>query len=200
MREPILKADGHATVLHRDDIDTDALYPAEFLKVTVKQGLRKHLFQDWIASKNSDADFVNAPVHTDILVAPNNFGCGSSREHAVWALADYGIKGIIALSFGDIFRNNCVKNGLVAGMVSEADYAKVVAVLKAASPEKSHVVMDVAKCVATLPDGSTVPFKLAVGHSEQLLSGEDDISKTLRYAGEMKAFEEKRVKEQPWLA
>ena len=199
MRDPILQVAGHATVLARDDIDTDALFPAEFLKVTVKQGMAQYLFADWLAAGHPEAAFVRAPAATRVLVVPRNFGCGSSREHAVWALADYGIQAILALSFGDIFRNNCVKNGVVAAVVSAPDHHKAVAALQAAPAEAASITLDVAIGRATLPGGETIAFALAPGHAEQLLSGEDDINRTLRYGAELQAYEARVRAAQPWL-
>lgn len=126
MRQPVAKITGRAALLARDDIDTDAIFPAQFLKKTGRSGMGVHLFADWVAAGHPEAAFVTAEHRVNILVAGRNFGCGSSREHAVWALADHGIQAIVALSFGDIFRNNCVKNGIVAATVTPQDHAALV--------------------------------------------------------------------------
>ncbi len=168
MRKPITTVKGPVAVLKRDDIDTDALFPAQFLKKTVREGMGLHLFADWIASGQPEAAFVTAPTQTRILLAGRNFGCGSSREHAVWALADYGIEAIVALSFGDIFRSNCVKNGVVAAVVTPEDHDALMALTRD-------------------------------GDQAQLMSGEDDITRTLRYAEVIARHEAKVAAETPWL-
>ena len=196
MREAITRVQGPVALLQRDDIDTDALFPAQFLKTTVRQGMGVHLFADWVATKNPDAAFVTAGSATRILIAGRNFGCGSSREHAVWALADYGIQAIVALSFGDIFRNNTVKNGIVTATVSAADHLALTESLKV---DGAVLDMDIANCVAFTPDGLKIQFELARGHLAQLLSGEDDITRTLRYADALMAHEQKVALQTPWL-
>ena len=196
MRQAITHLQGPVAILQRDDIDTDALFPAQYLKTTVRQGMGVHLFADWVAAKNPDASFVTAGSATRILIAGRNFGCGSSREHAVWALADYGIQAIVALSFGDIFRNNTVKNGIVTATVSAADHLALTESLKG---DGAVLDMDIANCVALAPDGLKIKFDLARGHLAQLLSGEDDITRTLRYADALTAHEQKVALETPWL-
>ncbi|MES2511530.1 MAG: 3-isopropylmalate dehydratase small subunit [Pseudomonadota bacterium] len=195
MRQPIITVKGPVAVLRRDDIDTDALFPAQFLKKTVREGMGLHLFADWIASGQPEAAFVTAPTKTRILLSGRNFGCGSSREHAVWALADYGIEAVVALSFGDIFRNNCVKNGLVAAAVTPEDHEA----LMASTKDGDQLELSLKDCRLTAPDGKKFGFTLSSGHQAQLLSGEDDITRTLRYAEAIAAHEAKVVAETPWL-
>ncbi len=198
MTKAVFQVAGPTVVLQRDDIDTDALFPAEFLKVTTRTGMGKHLFADWIRTGNPEADFVAQGRSVQVLVAPRNFGCGSSREHAVWALADYGIEAIVALSYGDIFRNNCVKNDVVAAVVTPEVHAQLLQSLAAAGP--SPVLgLEVATSTLRLPDGSSLPFVLAPGHAEQLMSDEDDIARTLRLDAELRAHEQRMVQESPWL-
>lgn len=197
MRAPIHHVEGPVAVLQRDDIDTDALYPGQYLKTTLRSGLRAYLFADWVAAGHPDAAFVTAPVPTRILLAPRNFGCGSSREHAVWALADYGIAAIVALSFGDIFRNNCGKNGIVAATVSESDHAQLVTAVRQGSPTLS---LDVAAgTLAPVAGMAGWPFTLAPGHRQRLLSGEDDITQTLRYTDALDRHEARLADTAPWL-
>ncbi len=195
MRKPITTVKGPVAVLKRDDIDTDALFPAQFLKKTVREGMGLHLFADWIASGQPEAAFVTAPTQTRILLAGRNFGCGSSREHAVWALADYGIEAIVALSFGDIFRSNCVKNGVVAAVVTPEDHDA----LMASTRDGDQLELRLANLTLVAPDGQEMGFTLSSGHQAQLMSGEDDITRTLRYAEVIAAHEAKVAVETPWL-
>lgn len=195
MRKPITTVKGPVAVLKRDDIDTDALFPAQFLKKTVREGMGLHLFADWIASGQPEAAFVTAPTPTRILLAGRNFGCGSSREHAVWALADYGIEAIVALSFGDIFRSNCVKNGVVAAAVSAEDHAALTALTR----DGDQLELQLADLKLVAADGREMGFTLSNGHQVQLLSGEDDITRTLRYAEVIAAHEARVAVETPWL-
>lgn len=195
MRKPIITVEGPVAVLRRDDIDTDALFPAQFLKKTVREGMGLHLFADWIASGQPEAAFVTTPTQTRILLAGRNFGCGSSREHAVWALADYGIEAIVALSFGDIFRSNCVKNGVVAAVVAPEDHDALMAVTR----DGDQLELRLADCTLLAPDAEAMDFTLSSGHQAQLMSGEDDITRTLRYAAEIAAHEAKVSIEAPWL-
>ncbi len=196
MRQPVAKITGRAALLARDDIDTDAIFPAQFLKKTGRSGMGVHLFADWVAAGHPEAAFVTAEHRVNILVAGRNFGCGSSREHAVWALADHGIQAIVALSFGDIFRNNCVKNGIVAATVTPQDHAALVLAVMSGS---TALEMDIAACQLRVPGGPEVSFGLAAGHLAQLLSGEDDITRTLRYADAIAVHEAKVASLAPWL-
>ncbi len=198
MTKAVFQVTGPTVVLPRDDIDTDALFPAEFLKVTTRTGMGKHLFADWIRTGNPEADFVAQGLKVQVLVAPRNFGCGSSREHAVWALSDYGIEAIVALSYGDIFRNNCVKNDVVAAIVTPEAHTRLLQALAAAGPS-AELSLDVAGRTLRLPDGSSLPFELAPGHAEQLMSDEDDIARTLRLDAVLRAHEQRMAQDAPWL-
>ena len=133
-----------------------------------------------------------------VLVALSNFGCGSSREHAVWALADYGVQAVVALSFGDIFRNNCVKNGLVPATVTPPDHERLVRALAGAAEPVLR--LRVAQRSLTLPDGLAIPIALADGHAEQLLCAEDEVDRTLRHDAALRAYEGRIQRDQPWLA
>jgi 3-isopropylmalate/(R)-2-methylmalate dehydratase small subunit len=133
-REPVIRFEGPAVALSRDDVDTDQIIPARFLKTTSRAGLGAHLFADW----RRDADgrprpefILNAPAAAGarILVAGRNFGCGSSREHAPWALADFGFRAVVAASFADIFRQNALKNGLLPIVLPEAVHAGLLALV-----------------------------------------------------------------------
>jgi 3-isopropylmalate/(R)-2-methylmalate dehydratase small subunit len=184
--------------MQRDDVDTDAIYPAQFLKTTEREGLRSFLFADWVAAGNPLAAFVPASHQTRVLVAGHNFGCGSSREHAVWALADHGIQAILALSFGDIFRNNCISNCIVAATLSSVHHQMVTAALAAMEPP--WLAIDMASQTVQLPDGVLLPVELAPGHVSSLLSGVDDISRTLLWQDALTAHEKRLGLTHPWLA
>jgi 3-isopropylmalate/(R)-2-methylmalate dehydratase small subunit len=194
MTHAVTQVSGPAVLLQRDDIDTDALFPAEFLTVTTREGMGQYLFADWLRNGNPEAALGAAARPVRVLVAPRNFGCGSSREHAVWALADYGVQAVLALSFGDIFRNNCVKNDVVAAQLTPDDHA-----LLAQAGDGVVLTLDVARASVQLPDGRSLPFTLAPGHAEQLMSDEDDIARTLRFDDALLAHEARIARTTPWL-
>ena len=198
MKTVVAEVHGRAVAMERDDIDTDAIYPGRFLRLVNLDGLGAHLFADWRDEGRSEVDFMKHSPPPALVVSLNNFGCGSSRENAVWALADYGVKAVVALSFGDIFRSNCVKNGVVAATVSADALAHVVRTLKAAPDAPLR--LDVASRSLQLADGSTVPVMLADGHAEQLLSAEDEVDRTLRHDAALRAYEDRVARQQPWLA
>ncbi len=198
MKAITAEASGRAALLQRDDIDTDAIFPGRFLRLVTREGLGVHLFADWRAEGRSEVAFLQWQPPAQLLVAPNNFGCGSSREHAVWALAGHGLQAIVALSFGDIFRNNCAKNGIVAATVTPADHARLLQAFDAEGSAPLHI--DVAKRCLRLPDGSLLPVTLADGHAEQLLSAEDEVDRTLRHEAALRGYEERVRQQQPWLA
>lgn len=198
MKTVITQAQGRAVAMLRDDIDTDALFPGRFLRLVQRNGLGAHLFADWRAEGRPEVAFMDHPAPARVLVALHNFGCGSSREHAVWALADYGVQAVVALSFGDIFRNNCAKNGMIAAQIAPADHARLVQALAAAGD--APLTLQVATSTLQLPDGSSLPVQLADGHAGQLLSAEDEVDRTLRHDAALRAYEERVQREQPWLA
>jgi 3-isopropylmalate/(R)-2-methylmalate dehydratase small subunit len=139
------------------------------------------------------------PVTSQVLVAPRNFGCGSSREQAVWALTDYGVRAVLALSYGDIFRNNCVKNDVVAAVMAPDDHAALVRWLDDGRGAQ-ELTIDVRSCSASIEDGGRFPLQLADGHAERLLSAEDHIARTLRYEALIVAHEQKVRSASPWLS
>jgi 3-isopropylmalate/(R)-2-methylmalate dehydratase small subunit len=181
---------GRAVALDRRDVDTDQIIPASWLKRVERTGFAAGLFGAW----RQDPGFVlNRPgaAEAKVLVAGSNFGCGSSREHAVWALQDFGFQAVAAPSFGDIFRNNSVAAGLVPAKVSEDGAARVFAAL-AADPD-AEVVVDVAAREVAVPSvGLTEPFELADYAQWRLMEGLDDIGLTLRHGEEITAFEATR--------
>jgi 3-isopropylmalate/(R)-2-methylmalate dehydratase small subunit len=181
---------GRAVALDRRDVDTDQIIPASWLKRVERTGFAAGLFGAW----RQDPGFVlNRPgaAEAKVLVAGSNFGCGSSREHAVWALQDFGFQAVAAPSFGDIFRNNSVAAGLVPAKVSEDGAARVFAAL-AADPD-AEVVVDVAAREVAVPSvGLAEPFELADYAQWRLMEGLDDIGLTLRHGEEITAFEATR--------
>lgn len=198
MKAVIAEVQGRAAVMPRDDIDTDAIFPGRFLRLVQRTGMGAHLFADWRAERRPEVAFMADATPPRMVVALQNFGCGSSREHAVWALSDYGVRAVIALSFGDIFRNNCVKNGVVAATVTPDDHARVLRALAADKNTSLH--LRVSERTLQLPDGSVIPIALAAGHAEQLLSAEDEVDRTLAHDAALRAYEERVRHEQPWLA
>jgi 3-isopropylmalate/(R)-2-methylmalate dehydratase small subunit len=203
---------GLVAPLDRANVDTDAIIPKQFLKSINRSGFGPNLFDAWRyldpgepgadnSRRRPNPDFVlNEPRYqgAQILLARRNFGCGSSREHAPWALGDYGFRSIIAPSYADIFFNNCFKNGLLPIVLPEADVARLFADAAAFPGFKLTIDLE-AQTVAT-SDGSTVfPFSVDAFRKHCLLNGLDDIALTLTHADEIRAFESKRKAEQPWL-
>ncbi|HTS99121.1 MAG TPA: 3-isopropylmalate dehydratase small subunit [Streptosporangiaceae bacterium] len=189
---------GRAVALDRRDVDTDQIIPASWLKRVERTGFAAGLFGAWRA----DPGFVlNRPgaAEARVLVAGSNFGCGSSREHAVWALQDFGFQAVVAPSFGDIFRNNSVAAGLVPAVVSEPSAARLFAAL-AADPDAEVVVDVAARTVAIGSARLLEPFELADYARWRLLEGLDDIALTLRHEQEISAFEAARPAWLPSLA
>jgi 3-isopropylmalate/(R)-2-methylmalate dehydratase small subunit len=178
---------GRAVALDRRDVDTDQIIPASWLKRVERTGFAAGLFGAW----REDPGFVlNQPgaAQAKVLVAGANFGCGSSREHAVWALQDFGFQAVVAPSFGDIFRNNSVAAGLVPAHASEESVARLFAAL--ASEPDAEIVVDVAARTVAIPSsGVSEPFELADYARWRLLEGLDDIALTLRHEQEISAFE-----------
>ncbi len=189
--DPVRLIESRTVVLDRANIDTDQIIPARFLKVTDKKGLGAALFSDWRYEKDGSPrpDFpLNRPEArgAQVLVAGDNFGCGSSREHAPWALADYGIRAVVSTSIADIFRNNALKNGLVPVVVDAAAHKKLLAAPGAA------VKVDVAAQALTLPDGSTAPFPLDAFAKYCLLNGIDELGFLLSHDEAIAAYERSR--------
>ncbi|MGC3999491.1 MAG: 3-isopropylmalate dehydratase small subunit [Anaeromyxobacter sp.] len=184
-------------VLPVNDIDTDQIIPARFLKVTDKAGLGASLFADWRyqADGSPKADFVlNQPASqgAQVLLAGDNFGCGSSREHAPWALTGFGFRAVISTSFADIFRNNALKNGLLPVAVDAATHAKLKAQL-AAKPD-AQVTVDLASQTLTLPDGSTATFPVEAFSKTCLLNGVDELGYIQRFEDRITAYEQRAAR------
>ncbi len=181
-----------AIPLPNENVDTDQITPARFLKTTVKSGLGKYLFYDWRhdADGNLKPDFIlNQPraAGAEILLAGNNFGCGSSREHAPWALADFGFRVIISTSFADIFRNNCLKNGLLPLVADKAAHEKLFRIIEA--DPSAELSVDLESQTLRLPDGEEVPFAIDPYSKKCLLEGLDDLGYLLKQSDLISAYE-----------
>jgi 3-isopropylmalate/(R)-2-methylmalate dehydratase small subunit len=176
-----------------NDIDTDQIIPARFLKATDKKGMGDNLFADWRynADGSPKADFVlNQPNSkgAQVLLAGDNFGCGSSREHAPWALTGFGFKAVISTSFADIFRNNSLKNGLIPIIVDEATHKMLFDLIE--EVPNAEVTVDLASQTLILPNGS-VQFPIDPFNKTCLLNGVDELGYILGFEKEIAAFEEK---------
>lgn len=190
--EPFQKHKGLVYPLNRSNIDTDQIIPKQFLKRIERQGFGQFLFYNWRFDDdgNPREDFsLNHSKYDNasIIVAGENFGCGSSREHAPWAIQDYGFKVVIASSFADIFYNNCVKNGILPIQLSEDEVAKIVA---NAENSSYHLTVDLENQVVMDSNGFKAPFELLTYLREMLLNGWDEIAVTLSHAEKITAFEE----------
>ncbi len=187
--EPVRLIRGKALPLNRRDVDTDQIIPAKYLKLIERTGFGKYLFDTWRKDPTfvlNDARYGGAPV----LLAGPNFGCGSSREHAPWALQDHGFKAIIAPSFGDIFRNNCAKIGLLTVTLPQEDVEHLVA--RAEESPASEVVVDLESQTVTAGGGWSRRFEIDGFVKHCLLNGLDDISLTLQREADIAAFESSR--------
>lgn len=203
---------GLVAPMDRENIDTDAIIPKQFLKSIRKTGFGQNLFDEWRyldagfpgqdpASRKPNPDFVlNQPRYkgASILLARKNFGCGSSREHAPWALDQYGFRAMIAPSYADIFFNNSFKNGLLPIVLSDAQVSKLFD--EAAAFPGYALTVDLERQVVVKPDGEELPFDVQPFRKYCLLNGFDDIGLTLRQADKIRAFEANRLAQKPWLA
>lgn len=203
---------GLVAPMDRENVDTDAIIPKQFLKSIRKTGFGQNLFDEWryldagypgqdAASRKPNPDFVlNQPRYqgASILLARKNFGCGSSREHAPWALDQYGFRAIIAPSYADIFFNNSFKNGLLPIVLSEAQVSQLFDE-SAAFPGYS-LTIDLERQVIIKPSGDELPFEVQAFRKYCLLNGFDDIGLTLRHSEKIKAFEAERLVKKPWLS
>ena len=192
---------GVAAPLPLINIDTDMIIPKQFLKTIKRTGLGKSLFFElrYDEAGAELPDFVlNKPAYraAQILVAGENFGCGSSREHAPWALLDFGLRCIIAPSFADIFFNNCFKNGILPIVLPQADVDKLME--DAERGANATITIDLESQTIKGPDGGTIRFDVDPFRKHCLLNGLDDIGLTLQKADKIKAFEDKISREQPW--
>ena len=210
--QPFRVHTGIVAPLDRANVDTDAIIPKQFLKSIRRAGFGVNLFDAWRyvdhgepgmdpATRRPNPDFVlNEPRYrgASILLARRNFGCGSSREHAPWALADYGFRALIAPSFADIFFNNCFKNGLLPIVLSESQVAALFDEVNAFVGYQ--LTIDLERQVVVKPDGQELAFDVQPFRKYCLLGGYDDIGLTLRHADKIRAFEAERLLQKPWLA
>lgn len=202
---------GLVAPMDRENVDTDAIIPKQFLKSIKRTGFGPNLFDEWRyldhgepgqdpASRRPNPDFVlNQPRYASasILIARQNFGCGSSREHAPWALEQYGFRAMIAPSFADIFFNNCFKNGLLPIVMPESAMSQLFDEVKAFPGYQ--LVVDLPRQVVVKPDGAEIPFDIEPFRKECLLGGLDEIGLTLQHADKIRAFEAARIAAKPWL-
>ncbi|MCU7375544.1 3-isopropylmalate dehydratase small subunit [Paucibacter sp. O1-1] len=202
---------GLVAPMDRDNVDTDAIIPKQFLKSIKRSGFGPNLFDEWRyldagepgqdpASRKPNPDFVlNQPRYqgASVLIARSNFGCGSSREHAPWALEQYGFRALIAPSFADIFFNNCFKNGVLPIVLPEAQVAQLFDEVFAFPGYQ--LTIDLARQLVIKADGTELAFEVQPFRKFCLLNGFDDIGLTLRHADKIKAFEAERIASKPWL-
>jgi 3-isopropylmalate/(R)-2-methylmalate dehydratase small subunit len=199
--KPFTRLDGRAAPLQLANVDTDQIIPAQFLKTVEREGLSKGLF---FALRFDDQgaerpEFVlNRPEYkgASVLIAGDNFGCGSSREHAPWALMDFGITCVISTSFADIFKNNCLNNGLLPVILKPEE---VEALMDEAKGGNHVFTVDLETQTVTAPSGKTFTFEIDADRKDKLLRGLDAIGETLQHGGDIDVYEMKRALAQPWL-
>ncbi len=202
---------GLVAPLDRANVDTDAIIPKQFLKSIKRTGFGPNLFDEWryLDMGQPGADNSRRPLNprfvlneprykgASILLARKNFGCGSSREHAPWALLDYGFRCVIAPSFADIFFNNSFKNGLLPIVLTEAQVDRLVAECQAFPGFR--LTIDLAQQAVTAPGGEAMHFDIDGFRKDCLLNGLDEIALTLRHADKIRAYEERRRRSEPWI-
>jgi 3-isopropylmalate/(R)-2-methylmalate dehydratase small subunit len=198
--------------MDRENVDTDAIIPKQFLKSIQRSGFGPNLFDEWRyldkgepgqehVRRRPNPDFVlNQPRYAgaSVLLARRNFGCGSSREHAPWALEQYGFRALVAPSYADIFFNNCFKNGILPVVLAEAEVAKLFD--EVSGFVGYQLTLDLPRQVVVKPDGTELPFDVQPFRKYCLVNGFDDIGLTLRHADKIRAFEAERLARMPWLA
>ena len=203
---------GLVAPMDRENVDTDAIIPKQFLKSIARSGFGPNLFDEWRyldkgepgmdpASRKPNPDFVlNQPRYqgASILLARKNFGCGSSREHAPWALEQFGFRALIAPSFADIFFSNCFKNGLLPIVLPELQVARLFEEVQGFNGYS--LTIDLPRQVVIKADGTELPFDVQPFRKYCLVNGFDDIGLTLRHADKIKAYEAHRLARMPWLA
>jgi 3-isopropylmalate/(R)-2-methylmalate dehydratase small subunit len=210
--QPFAVHKGLVAPMDRENVDTDAIIPKQFLKSIQRSGFGPNLFDEWRyldkgepgqdpTQRKPNPDFVlNQPRYAgaSVLLARRNFGCGSSREHAPWALEQFGFRALIAPSYADIFFNNCFKNGLLPIILPEAQVARLFDEVRGFVGYA--LTIDLPRQVIVKPDGSELPFEVEVFRKFCLVNGFDDIGLTLRHADKIRAFEAERLAKMPWLA
>ena len=203
---------GIVSFLDRDNIDTDAIIPKQFLKSIYRSGFGPYLFDEWryldhgepgqdCSGRPLNPDFIlneERYLNTSVLLTGKNFGCGSSREHAPWALLDFGFKCIIAKSFADIFYNNCFKNGILPIVLIEKEIDTLLKDIKG-DHKTYQLTIDLKNQCITKPDDKKIYFEIESFRKDALLEGKDDIGITLMDKVKIESFEQNHKKEQPWL-
>ena len=201
--QPYNKHESIAALMNRSNVDTDQIIPKQFLKKVERSGFGVHLFHDWRYNDDGvtpNPEFeLNKPAFqgAKILVVGDNFGCGSSREHAPWAIADYGFNTIISTSYADIFYNNCFKNGILPIVVSQEKLDALMAEI--AANEGVKFTVDLANQQVSTPAGNDFTFEIDPFRKGNLLNGLDDIGLTLQHVDKIDAYEVKHKQLYPWL-
>jgi 3-isopropylmalate/(R)-2-methylmalate dehydratase small subunit len=209
--QPLEHIDGLVAPLDHANVDTDAIIPKQFLKSIKRTGFGPNLFDEWRYLDHGEPDKDNSqrPLNPDfvlnqpryqgasIMLARRNFGCGSSREHAPWALLDDGFRVIIAPSFADIFYNNCTKNGILPVVLDEDQVERLFQ--ETFANEGYRLSVDLPEQTVTLPDGDVMRFAIDAFRKDALIRGLDEIGLTLEHAEEIRAYEEQRRREKPWV-
>ena len=209
MKNTISFHTGQAVPLDRDNIDTDQIIPKQFLKSIKKSGFGENLFDAWryedegfpgqdVSKRKLSENFIlnqSRFLDSDILISKKNFGCGSSREHAVWSLMDYGFRVVIAESFADIFYNNCFNNGLLPIVLSSNEIDKLLAL----SHERKIIEIDLENQVIFSEDSQVAQFEIDPFRKKCILEGLDEIGLSLTHSEQIKEFEKKRALDSPWI-
>jgi 3-isopropylmalate/(R)-2-methylmalate dehydratase small subunit len=202
--DPFTTVTGIAAPMDREDVDTDQIIPQVYLKSIGKTGFGKFLFARWRyvdgdVNRPNPEFVLNQPRYrnTQVLVTRDNFGCGSSREHAPWALTDYGIRVVIASSFGDILYNNSLKNGLLPAQVTREEADRLIKEVQ--GHEGLEIRVDLKEQAISTSTGMSIRFQIGDTAKQKLMSGLDDIGQTLRHEKEISAFEQRRKQQMPWL-
>ena len=188
--------------LDRADVDTDQIIPKQYLKTIARTGLKEGLFADWRQRSDGtlDQDFFSNQARyqeSSILLTRDNFGCGSSREHAPWALLDYGIRSILAPSFADIFYNNCFQNGILPVVLTAQEIQTIFD--RVLSKETYRITVDLAEQTVLLPEGERYGFTVDPFRKDCMIKGLDGIGLTLQHESAISTYEERRSQEAPWL-
>ena len=201
---PVKIISGIAAPFLRINVDTDAIIPSREIKAVSKKGLSEGLFSEWrytsIADRTPNDEFIlnREPFNRSaILLTGDNFGCGSSREHAVWALQEWGIKAVIGSTFGSIFYGNCIRNGLLPIQLSTDDLQKLIDFVEK-DPESNQILIDL-ETLSINFGSSEINFDFDKKYQASLLEGLDEIQQTLKLSDEISSFEEKHLKQNPWL-
>ena len=209
--QPFTTLDGLVAPLDRNNVDTDAIIPKQFLKSIKRTGFGPNLFDEWRYLDHGEPgqDCSNRPINPDfvlnqdryrgaqVLLTRRNFGCGSSREHAPWALEDYGFRAIIAPSYADIFYNNCFKNGLLPIVLSEDEVERLFRQVAAEPGYRLRI--DLPAQTLTTPGGETLGFEIDEFRKHCLVNGLDEIGLTLQQAEDIRSYEARRREQAPWL-